>query len=94
MHVKMGFSSSIKFVLLATVGLVPFTHAAIPTIQGFKVTWSDDFAGSANSLPNTADWKAVTGTSYPGGAANWGTNEIETVSRIPICLQTREEVVG
>ncbi|KAJ4387793.1 hypothetical protein N0V93_008395 [Gnomoniopsis smithogilvyi] len=71
-----NFKTNMAF--LAAAGLLPFTQAAVPTIDGFKLTWSDDFVGTANSLPNTADWTAVTGTSYPGGAANWGTNEIET----------------
>lgn len=70
--------------LLMAAGLLPLTRAAVPTVEGLTLTWSDDFVGSANSLPNTADWQAVTGTSYPGGAANWGTNEIETVSRLII----------
>lgn len=78
---KMAFiSKTSTLAFLATVGLLPLTQAAVPAIDGFNTTWSDDFVGTANSLPNTADWQAVTGTSYPGGAANWGTNEIETVS--------------
>lgn len=74
----MGYSKQ-AIALLATGGLLPFTNALVPTIEGFTVTWSDDFIGTANSLPNTADWTAVTGTQYPGGAANWGTWEVETV---------------
>lgn len=74
------FSKTITLSFLATAGLLPLTQAAVPSISGFTTTWSDDFVGSANSLPNTANWQAVTGTSYPGGAANWGTNEIESVS--------------
>lgn len=63
--------------LLAAAGL-PFTLAAVPNIEGFTLTWSEDFVGTANSLPNTANWIFSTGTSYPGGAANWGTGEIQT----------------
>lgn len=76
----MVFASKIQLASLVATGLLPFTRAAVPAIEGFEITWSDDFVGTANSLPNTADWTAVPGTSYPGGAANWGTNEIETVS--------------
>lgn len=75
----MSFTSLIQLASLVAAGLLPFAGAAVPTIEGFTLTWSDDFVGTANSLPNTADWTAMTGTSYPGGAANWGTNEIETV---------------
>jgi beta-glucanase (GH16 family) len=40
--------------------------------------WSDDFVGSANTLPSSANWIIDTGTSYPGGPPNWGTGEIQT----------------
>lgn len=75
----MAIKNTISF--LAVAGLLPLIRAEVPQVDGFTLTWSDDFVGTANSLPNTADWQAVTGTSYPGGAANWGTGEIETVSR-------------
>ncbi|KAI7775920.1 hypothetical protein LA080_006083 [Diaporthe eres] len=71
----MGYSKILA--LLAAAGL-PLTQAAVPTIDGFTLTWSDDFVGTANSLPNTANWLFSTGTSYPGGASNWGTGEIQT----------------
>lgn len=58
-------------------------RAAPPSIPGFTLTWSDDFIGSANSLPNTANWRVDTGTSYPGGPANWGTGEIQTYTSRP-----------
>lgn len=57
---------------------LPVIQAAVPSIPGFSLTWSDDFIGSANSLPNTGNWIVDTGTSYPGGPANWGTGEIQT----------------
>lgn len=71
----MGYSKILA--LLAAAGL-PLAQAAVPTIDGFTLTWSDDFVGTANSLPNTANWIFTTGTSYPGGAANFGTGEIQT----------------
>jgi beta-glucanase (GH16 family) len=71
----MGYSKVLA--ILAAAGL-PLAQAAVPTIEGFTLTWSDDFVGAANSLPNTANWLFSTGTSYPGGAANWGTGEIQT----------------
>lgn len=77
---NMAFNVKNNLALLVAAGVLPFANAAVPTIDGFTLTWSDDFVGTANSLPNTADWTPMTGTSYPGGAANWGTNEIETVS--------------
>jgi beta-glucanase (GH16 family) len=56
---------------------VAVIQAAVPTIPGFSLTWSDDFIGSANSLPSTSNWIIDSGTSYPGGPANWGTGEIQ-----------------
>ncbi|MBB5081739.1 discoidin domain-containing protein [Nonomuraea endophytica] len=42
--------------------------------------WKDDFTGPAGTSPSSADWILRTGTQYPGGPANWGTGEVETMS--------------
>lgn len=65
-------------ILTAVAALLPAVNAAVPQIPGFSLTWSDDFVGTANSLPNLANWIVDTGTSYPGGPAQWGTGEIQT----------------
>ncbi|KAJ4312493.1 hypothetical protein N0V84_009897 [Fusarium piperis] len=70
----MGFAK----ILTALAATLPAIHAAVPEIPGFRLTWSDDFVGTANSLPNLANWIIDTGTSYPGGPAQWGTSEIQT----------------
>ncbi|GLH97241.1 carbohydrate-binding protein [Phytohabitans aurantiacus] len=49
-----------------------------PTPSGWSLVWSDDFTGAANTLPSSSNWIIDTGTSYPGGPANWGTGEIQT----------------
>jgi hypothetical protein len=46
----------------------------------WSTVWTDDFSGTANTSPSAANWLLRTGTSYPGGAANWGTGEVETAS--------------
>jgi Ricin-type beta-trefoil lectin domain/Glycosyl hydrolases family 16 len=51
-----------------------------PTPSGWTQVFADDFNGAANTGVNTSDWRYDTGTSYPGGAANWGTGEIETMT--------------
>lgn len=89
----MAFAKT-TFAALVTSGLVFFAQAKVPQVEGYKLTWSDDFVGTANSLPNTADWKAQTGTQYEGGAANWGTNEIETVRTASSHLDTRPHIHG
>jgi len=40
-------------------------------------TWNDEFSGAANTGADSL-WQYDTGTSYPGGAANWGTGEVES----------------
>ncbi|MGW7794195.1 glycoside hydrolase family 16 protein, partial [Streptomyces tricolor] len=40
----------------------------------------DDFTGAAGTGVNTSIWQFSTGTSYPGGPANWGTGEVETMT--------------
>lgn len=42
--------------------------------------WSDEFSGAAGTGVNTSNWLYDTGTSYPGGAPNWGTGEVEIMS--------------
>ena len=54
-----------------------------PPPAGWTQVWADDFTGAANSLPNGANWIIYTGTSYPGGPAQWGTGEIQTYTNNP-----------
>jgi hypothetical protein len=60
------------------------TPTPTPTPTGTPVNWttvwSDNFSGPAGSAPSSANWIEDTGTAYPGGAANWGTGEVETMS--------------
>lgn len=57
--------------------ILPTIQAAVPSIPGFRLTWSDDFNGAANIGPS-GEWIVDTGTSYPGGPPNWGTGEVQT----------------
>ena len=57
-------------------GKTPTARAAASWTQ----IWSDDFNGRAATGVNTSNWLYDTGTSYPGGAAHWGTGEVETMS--------------
>ena len=55
--------------------------AAVPSAPaGWTTAFSDDFTGAAGTGLNTANWLYDTGTSYPGGAGNWGTGEVETAT--------------
>jgi beta-glucanase (GH16 family) len=51
-----------------------------PTPAGWTLVFSDDFNGPANTGVNTGNWLYSLGTGYPGGASNWGTGEIETMT--------------
>jgi beta-glucanase (GH16 family) len=67
--------------LLATQLAV--ANAAIPSIDGFALTWGEDFNGTAGDGPDPANWQIDTGTSYPGGPANWGTGEQQVYTDDP-----------
>lgn len=52
--------------------------ASVPgTPSGWSLVWSDDFNGTAGTLPSSTNWIIDTGHSYPGGPGNWGTGEIQ-----------------
>ncbi|MFI7407980.1 glycoside hydrolase family 16 protein [Streptomyces sp. NPDC049627] len=64
----------------ATVA-VPSANASAPTPPtGWTQVFLDDFNGAAGTGVNTSDWQYDLGTSYPGGPANWGTGEVETMT--------------
>ena len=67
--------------LAGAVAAAPNAGASIPPPpSGWNTVFSDDFNGAAGTGLNTADWLYDLGTSYPGGAANWGTGEVETMT--------------
>ncbi|MGI8668082.1 MAG: 1,3-beta-glucanase, partial [Jatrophihabitans sp.] len=71
-------------VLVAPLATAAIPAGASPTVPAPPAGWSqlfaEDFSGAAGSSLNTANWLYDSGTSYPGGAANWGTGEVETVT--------------
>jgi Carbohydrate binding module (family 6) len=72
-------ASALAAVVATTVALS--AHASVPsTPAGWSLAWSDDFVGSAGTAPSSANWLYDLGTSYSGGAANWGTGEVETMT--------------
>ncbi len=54
------------------------TSTAAASTGVWTTTFRDDFSGTG--LPNSADWLIDLGTSYPGGPAQFGTGEIETLT--------------
>ncbi|MFG1826843.1 glycoside hydrolase family 16 protein [Microbispora bryophytorum] len=52
--------------------------ASVPgTPSGWSLVWSDDFNGTAGTLPSSTNWIIDTSHAYPGGPGNWGTGEIQ-----------------
>ncbi|WP_323180258.1 glycoside hydrolase family 16 protein [Streptomyces sp. NBC_00201] len=73
---------------LLGAGLYGIASADEPsTPHRWHRVWSDGFSGAAGTLPSSANWNIDTGTSYPGGAAHWGTNEVETYTSHTANLQ-------
>ena len=65
----------------ASVATALTAGAAVPPpAAGWSTVFSDDFTGAANTGVNTANWLYDLGHGYPGGAANWGTGEVETMT--------------
>ncbi|MGV9944285.1 glycoside hydrolase family 16 protein [Streptomyces sp. NPDC003401] len=82
---------SLRRALVAAVGTLglaaaaalasPSANASAPTPpSGWSQVFLDDFNGTAGTGVNTSNWQYATGTSYPGGPANWGTGEVETMT--------------
>jgi beta-glucanase (GH16 family) len=73
--------------LVLSVGMTGFTQPALatdlPTPEGWVLSWGDNFAGPAGSLPSSSSWRVDTGHSYPNGPANWGTSEVERYTTDP-----------
>jgi hypothetical protein len=46
----------------------------------WTTVWNPSFSGAARTAPAASDWIEDTGTSAPGGPANWGTGEVESMS--------------
>lgn len=47
---------------------------------GFTTIFRDDFTGAAGSRVDASNWLYDLGHGYPGGAPNWGTGEIESMT--------------
>ncbi|MFD5008801.1 glycoside hydrolase family 16 protein [Streptomyces chartreusis] len=72
---------TLGLVAAATTVTAPSADASAPTPpSGWTQDFLDDFQGAAGSGVNTSNWRYATGKGYPGGPANWGTGEIETMT--------------
>ena len=65
---------------LAITGAIGWATVRPRSAQPWRLVWSDEFNGTANSRLNSADWLYDIGTQYPGGPPQWGTREVETMT--------------
>ncbi|QKV90544.1 carbohydrate-binding protein [Streptomyces sp. NA02950] len=73
--------STLSLAAAAATAVTLPAHATAPAPpDGWSQVFLDDFNGAAGSGVDTADWQYTTGTSYPGGPANFGTGEVETMT--------------
>jgi len=87
---KVSANRPVTWLALVTILLSAMTPSAVsaqpasaplanPASQlGWTQIWNDEFSGTGAVDP--ANWLYDLGTSYPGGAANWGTGEVETMT--------------
>jgi len=74
-------TASVLALLAGTLTAATAADASAPPVpSGWTRVFLDDFTGPANTGVNTGNWLYDLGTGYPGGAANWGTGEIETMT--------------
>jgi hypothetical protein len=82
--VPLALGSALLLLIGTLVGLIGTggsASAAVPDAPaGWTTLFSDDFTGSSGSALNQANWLYDLGTGYAGGAANWGTGEIESAT--------------
>jgi beta-glucanase (GH16 family) len=88
----------IRWLLAIVAVLIVVVAGSVALRKGssdsWTTVWADNFSGANGSAPSSANWRTSTGTSYPGGAAQWGTGEIETYtdSRSNLALDGRGDL--
>lgn len=65
------------------VVVIVYPAARSGNAQPWTKVWEDGFNGAEGASPSSRNWLFDTGTSYPGGATQWGTGEIESYTRDP-----------
>jgi len=82
----------IRLLLALTLGLGTVTTPSVPQWTTLWTTpwttpwtalWTDEFDGLAGTPPSTDNWVFDLGRSYPGGAPDWGNNELQSYTRDP-----------
>ncbi|GCE31742.1 hypothetical protein KDA_72260 [Dictyobacter alpinus] len=77
---RMIILSLLGSLLLAALSFVSLNTISPARAASWTQVWNDEFSGASGTGVNGSNWLYDTGTSYPGGAGNWGTGEIETMT--------------
>ena len=83
-HLRRFLAPALVLWLIVTVvtsALIAPARADITA--GWSTLWRDDFSGVAGSGLDRSQWLYDLGHGYPGGAWNWGTGEVETMTDSP-----------
>ncbi|HEX5496735.1 MAG TPA: glycoside hydrolase family 16 protein [Mycobacteriales bacterium] len=75
-----GATVAFAVALVSLAVSTPATADAPAPEPGWTLDFSDNFDGPAGTGLSTGNWLYDLGTSYPGGAANWGTGEVESMT--------------
>jgi hypothetical protein len=83
-HPRRRLAPALVLLLIVTVvtsALIAPARADITA--GWSTVWRDDFSGAAGTGLDRSQWLYDLGHNYPGGAWNWGTGEVETMTDNP-----------
>ncbi len=76
---RLSFLATILCILsslaLAALSFTQIGGTPVARAASWNQIWGDEFPASSGTGVNTSNWLYDTGTSYPGGAGNWGTGE-------------------
>ncbi len=75
--------TSVKVLLVVLILIVAYQVLWPRNSKPWTEVWADTFDGPRGAAPSFRNWLFDTGTSYPGGAAQWGTGEIESYTDGP-----------
>ncbi|AEM85615.1 glycoside hydrolase family 16 protein [Streptomyces violaceusniger] len=80
----LAFVAALSLPLTGLLALTVSSNTAAAGEPAAAAEWTtvfqDDFDGAAGTGLNKNDWLYDIGTGYPGGAPNWGTGEVESVT--------------
>lgn len=83
LHGRRSLPLTLVVVAVAVALIVVYSVFRSGNGKPWAEVWVDNFDGARGASPASENWLFDTGTSYPGGAAQWGTGEIQSYTRNP-----------